>query len=369
MKLGIDVSTFFETQRFGATYFDKNKKVQPLDMLRANGVDYMRIRLWVDPYDESGNPYLGGTCDLDNFIRLAKLAQQKGYAVMLDIHYSDFWCDPGKQTIPKSWQGLDFNQLVAKLYDYTKETLTTIKQQGINLKFIQVGNEITNGILWPFAKIEKHEVGPRTNYESLRTLLKAGVAACREVTPEAALVLHLERSYDQELYNEFFAQMTDVDYDVIGFSYYPYWHGTFEQFFANVQNCKKFGKRLMVVEVGYGFTVEDYVKEAHGGTHLVVDATVTETLGFAHDYPLTPVGQAKFVKDFLKLAKANGIEAVFWWEPLWVPGEGICWASEEAQRYTGAETIKSCRNEWANQCLFDYDGKKLPAFDEFRTEK
>ena len=286
---------------------------------------------------------------------------------MLDFHYSDFWCDPGKQTIPKSWHGLDLDGLSEKLYEYTRSVLNTVKQNGINVKFIQVGNEITNGILWPVGKLDEAQK-PRTNYDSLKKLLKAGVKACREVVPDAALVLHLERSYDQELYNEFFSEMTDVDYDIIGFSYYPYWHGTFEQFFANVDNCKKFGKRLMVVEVGYGFTLEDYIKSAHGGAHLVIDATVVEGLGFIKDYPLTPDGQAKFVKDFLVLAHKHGVEAAYWWEPLWIPGDGICWASEEGQRYTGATEIKSMRNEWANQCLFDYEGKKLPAFDEFRIK-
>lgn len=365
MKLGIDVSTYFEEIDNGATYYDGDKKVSPLDMFRANGVEYMRIRLWVDPYCSNGDPYLGGTCDLKNFIRLAKHAQEKGYAVMLDFHYSDFWCDPGKQTIPKSWQGLDLDGLCDKVYEYTKSTLIIAKENGIDVKIIQVGNEITNGILWPIGKLEG-EKPPRTNYKNLRKLLKAGVMACREVTPSASLVLHLEKSYDQELYNEFYSQMTDIDYDIIGFSYYPYWHGTFEQFFANVDNCKKFGKRLMVVETGYGFTVEDYIKSAHGGAHLVIDATMAEGMSFAKDYPLTPDGQAKFVRNLLPLAKKHGVEAVMWWEPLWIPGDGICWATEEAQRYAHEPVIKSTRNEWANQCLFDYQGKKLPAFDEFK---
>ncbi|MCH5154008.1 MAG: glycosyl hydrolase 53 family protein [Clostridiales bacterium] len=365
MKLGIDVSTYFEEIDRGATYYDGKNEVQPLDMLRANGVEYMRIRVWVDPYDKDGNPYLGGTCDLKNFIRLATLAQEKGYSVMLDIHYSDFWCDPGKQTIPKAWFGLDLVGLEKKVYEYTKSILATAEQNGIDIKFIQVGNEITNGMLWPVGKLDE-DVKPRSNYDSLKRLINAGVKACREVKPSAALVLHLERSYDQDLYNEFFGQMTDIDYDIIGFSYYPYWHGTFEQFFANIDNCKKFGKRLMIVEVGYGFTLEDYIKNAHGGAHLVIDASVVDGLGFVKDYPLTPEGQAKFVRDLLPLAISHGVEAVFWWEPLWIPGEGICWSSEEAQRYTGATEIKSTRNEWANQCLFDYEGKKLPAFDEFK---
>lgn len=370
MKLGIDVSTYFEELNSGATYYDGAKQVQPLDTFRANGVDYMRIRLWVHPYDEQGNPYLGGTCDLDNFVRLATLAQSKGYEIMLDIHYSDFWCDPGKQCVPKSWAHLNLDGLVQKVYDYTRETLLAIKEHGINLVYIQVGNEITNGMLWPFGKLVEQPDGSRTNYDSLIKLLKAGIKACREVTPSAQLILHLEKSYDQVIYNEYFTHMEQagVDYDIIGYSYYPYWHGTFEQFYANVDFCKKFGKRQMVVELGYAFTAEDYIKHDHGGAHLVVSNENIGSLGFVQEYPISREGQRHFTERFLQLAELHGIEAVFWWEPLWIPGKGICWASETAMKYIHEEG-KSSRNEWANQCLFDYKGKKLPSFDAFRIKK
>lgn len=370
MKLGIDVSTYFEELAHGATYYDGKKRVEPLDMLRANGVDCMRIRLWVHPYDEQGNPYLGGTCDLDNFLRLATLAASKGYAIMLDLHYSDFWADPGKQFIPKSWVGLDLDGLVQRVYDYTKQTLTTIAAHGIKLAYIQVGNEITNGMLWPFGHLHEQKIGSRTNYDSLIKLLKSGIAACREVSPSADIILHLEKSYDQVIYNEYFTHMEQagVDYDVIGYSYYPYWHGTFEQFYANVDFCKKFGKRQMVVELGYAFTAEDYIKHEHGGAHLVVSNDNLDSFGFVQEYPITPAGQAHFTEVFLSMAELHGIEAVYWWEPLWIPGDGICWASQGAMKYIHEEG-KSSRNEWANQCLFDYKGRKLPAFDAFRVKK
>lgn len=368
MKLGIDVSTYFEELNAGAVYLDNGVAVDPLDMFRANGVKGMRIRLWVDPRDEQGNPYLAGTCDLEHFIKLATYAQSRGYSIMLDIHYSDFWCDPGKQRVPKSWHCATLDELAVKVYDYTKETLLTIAEHGIKLEYVQIGNEITNGILWPFGQLSERPDGSRTNYHSLKTLLKSGVRAAREVTPDTSVILHLERSYDQRIYNEFFTNMSDVDFDVIGFSYYPYWHGTFEQFFANVEMCKKFGKREMVVELGYAFTLEDYIKNSHGGAHLVVGENNVESLGFVKEYPISPEGQRRFVKDFLAQAYAHGLEGVYWWEPLWIPGEGICWATDEAQRYLGAEEIKSTRNEWANQCLFDYGGRKLPAFDEFKIK-
>ena len=369
MRLGIDVSTYFEEKEHGAKYYDGNKVVEPLDMFRANGVDCMRIRLWVNPKSEKGEPYLAGNCDLDNFLKLATLAKSKGYSIMLDFHYSDFWADPGKQFVPKSWAHLDLDGLVQKVYDYTKETLVIIAEHGIELSYIQVGNEITNGMLWPHGHLNEQPNGSRTNYDSLIRLLNAAIKACREITPKSQLILHLEKSYDQVIYNEYFTQMEQagVDFDIIGYSYYPYWHGTFEQFYANVDFCKKFGKRQMVVELGYAFTAEDYIKHDHGGAHLVVSNENMDSLGFTQEYPISREGQKRFTEKFLSLAEAHGIEAVFWWEPLWIPGDGICWASEVAMKYIHEEG-KSARNEWANQCLFDYKGRKLPAFDVFKKK-
>lgn len=365
MFLGIDVSTYFDELEHGAVYLDGEAPMEPLDAFRQNGVDYMRIRLWNHPYSEEGSPYLGGTCDLDNFLKLAHLALDKGYKLLLDLHYSDFWADPAKQCIPKAWASLPLDALAEQVYSFTRDTLEMIRAEGLDLPLIQVGNEITNGILWPVGKLDE-TTSPRGNYPALATLLRAGIRACREVYPQAGIVLHLERSYDQAVYTEFFTKMEEleVDYDIIGASYYPYWHGTFEQFFANMDQCgQMFGKPRMVMEMGYGFTMEDYIKSSNGG--LVFGRDTAQNFVCELPYPLTPQGQADFVARFLTLCKEHGIDGVFYWEPLWIPGDGICWASTEGQAYIGEEG-KPTRNEWANQCLFDYQGCKLPAFDQFR---
>lgn len=369
MILGIDCSTYLEELNANAKYYDNRSQIDPLDAFRKNNVSAVRLRLWVNPYSPSGHPYLAGTCDLDCFIKTAKLFQSKGFDIMLDIHYSDFWADPGKQFIPKDWRENTVSSLAEKVYSYTKETLEIIEKEQIKLSFVQVGNEITNGMLWPIGKLVENEDGTRSNYESLITLLKAGVKACREMMPATELVIHLERSYDQKVYNEFFDEITEngVDFDIIGMSYYPYWHGNLKQFFANVDNCKKYGKKIMAVELGYAFTLEDYIKESGvGGAKLVINENNADSFDFLKTYPVTPEGQAKFVRDFIDSAKAHGLDGIFWWEPLWIPGEGICWASPEAKEYIGETDKLSCRNEWANQCLFDYEGKKLPAFDEYK---
>lgn len=365
MILGIDVSTYLEELEHGAKYLDGSAQIDPLDAFANNGVDYMRIRIWNDPYSPSGEPYLAGSCDLENYIRLGTLAKAKGYRLLMDLHYSDFWADPGKQMVPKAWADYDVDALAEAVYTFTGNCLRKACDAGVAPDMIQVGNEITNGILWPLGKLEPGD-GKRGNYGNLCRLLDAGCRACREVTPGAKIVLHLERSNDKAVYQEFFTEVRNagIDYDIIGASYYPYWHGTPRELFDNLNSCRCFGKERMVMELGYGFTTQPYLLEGEE-RRLVIDAERAYVPGFTEKYPVTPEGQAAFVRDFLAQARENGIGGVFYWEPLWLPGEGICWASEAGQKYIHEEG-KSTTNEWANQCLFDYEGQKLPAFDAFR---
>ena len=364
MILGIDVSTYLEELSHGAKYYDGGTVIDPLDAFVHNGVDYMRIRIWNDPKSPDGKPYLAGDCDIDNYVRLGRLAKEKGYKLLMDLHYSDFWADPGKQMIPKAWADYGIDEMVDAVYSFTKECLNTAVREGVAPTLIQVGNEITNGILWPVGKLEID--GKRGNYDNFCRLIGAGCSACREICPEARIILHLERSNDKAVYQEFYTEMANhgISYDIIGASYYPYWHGTPAELMENLNACKHFGKEIMVVELGYGFTDKGYTL---GGEErrLVIDAERAVVPGVTDRYPLTPKGQAEYIKDFLTLVRENGIAGVFYWEPLWLPGEGICWASEAGQAYIHEEG-KSTSNEWANQCLFDYEGRKLPAFDEFR---
>lgn len=364
MILGIDASTYLEELEHGAVYLDGTIPMEPLDAFHRNGVDYLRIRVWNDPHSPEGEAYLAGTCDIDHYIRLATLAKQKGYRLLLDFHYSDFWADPGKQMIPRAWRDFDEDRMVGAVYTFTKSCLEAAVAADVAPDLVQVGNEITNGMLWPLGKLENPD-GSRGNYDVFCQLVSAGCRACREVLPKAKIVLHLERSNDCAVYQEFFEQMEHhgIDYDIIGASYYPYWHGTPEELFTNLEGCRRFGKERMVMELGYGFTVHPYVL---GGEEkrLVIDADRAYVPGFTEKYPISPEGQAAFVRDFLAQAREREIDGVFYWEPLWLPGEGICWASPAGQAYIHEEG-KSTANEWANQCLFDYSGQKLPAFDQF----
>lgn len=369
MFLGIDASTQLEVNAKNPHYFYKGQEIEPWKFLfDHNGVKSMRLRLWINPYDENGHRYGGGTVDLPSFIKLAKEAEKIGYSILLDIHYSDFWCDPGKQLLPKAWRGLSLDEVVDKVYEYTVSTIKAIEKEGISLPYIQIGNEITNGMLWPLGKLEDNpNGGVRLGYDNLAKILKAGVAGAREAAPNSKLIIHLEKSGDKERHEEFYREITarGVDFDIIGLSYYPYWHGTFDMLFANVTNLQaKFHKPIWIVETGYGFTMAPFVSNGNYGDNLISEKFF-EQEGVYQPYPLTLEGQKEFIATLLKKAKEHDIGAIYYWEPLWLPLEGLEWASKEGETYTG-ETNKPTHNEWANQCLFDYDGNATPALDKYK---
>lgn len=370
MILGIDVSTYLEQQRIAHSIYKKDGKViDPFEIFKNNGVTYLRTRIWNHPYGENGEPYLAGTCDLNNFIELVKTLKPYGFKNVVDFHYSDFWTDPSKQYLPKAWSCFNFDQLVTAVYDFTKDSLLRIKSENINVDMVQVGNEITHGMLWPFGKIEGGEQ-KESSYDRFATLLKSGISAVNEVYPNAKIIIHLEESFNQDLYRDILSNLLSrgVKIDIVGSSYYPFWHHQFDEYFANMDMVQKeFGLKVMNVELGFPFTTLDYRVDEETGKrkHLVINAdNIQDYLKLMPYYP-DPDGQKKFVKEFIHLAKIHGLEGAFYWEPLWIPGDGICWASKEGQAYQN-DTSKDTRNEWANQCLFDYEGNALPALDEFK---
>ena len=193
-----------------------------------------RFRLWVNPYDEEGRPYGGGTNDLPTFIKLAKHAQECGMEVMLDFHYSDFFVDPSRQKPPRAWKGLDFPEMVEALKAYTRETLLKIKEEGIDLAAIQVGNETTNGMLHPFGDVWKKEFDEKKGggFKAFVTFFNAGARVCKEIYPNAKIICHLEHSGSFKIQDEFMEGVTKegIEFDVLGESYYTYWHGNLRDF-------------------------------------------------------------------------------------------------------------------------------------------
>ncbi len=368
--LGMDFSSLEETEALGGTFRQNERSGDLVEILSQNGINAARIRLWANPFSEEGEPYGAGNCDLACVMRLARRARAKGMRFLLDIHYSDFWCDPGRQLPPKAWAKLGLDELCQRVYEYTRATLLCLKEAGLAPDMVQVGNEITNGMLWPYGRLTDPEPGKkREGYLGLSRLVNAGCKAVRD-SGGAKIMLHLERSGDNAVWREWFDEILarGADFDVIGASYYPYWHGNFENLQNNLNDMiRRYEKDVMVVETAYAFTSEHFDPSLEGA-NLVINDSLKCFDGSDAPYPLSMEGQTAFVRELLNLVKnlhGGRGKGVYYWEPAWLPLKGSTWATRAARAYMD-ELHKPGGNEWANQCIFDYHGNANDALLEFK---
>src|SRR5690625_6731 len=357
--IGGDISMLEEVEDLGGEFYEDDIQKDALEILSSNGMNYVRLRLWVDPYDDQGNPYGGGTNDLDTTINLAKRAKANGMEVLLDIHYSDFWADPGTQTKPKAWQNLNYSQLKDQVYNYSRDVITTMKSEGVMPKMVQVGNEITSGILW-----DDGSVGDgNDNFVELAELLSMGIDGINDAlspSENIEIVLHLDHGGDNDLYRWWFDAIVaeEVDFDIIGLSYYPFWHGTMGELQYNMNDVsKRYDKDVMIVETAYAFTLED--GDGLGNSFFKEE----EKVG---GYPASTQGQMDFIRDLREIVEDipnNRGRGIHWWEPTWLPVEGANWGTEAGKLYNNDTGLLS--NPWDNQTLFDFDGNALESLSQF----
>ncbi len=357
---GMDISSLLEEESCGAKYYNHGREADLLDILRDYGVNSIRLRLWNDPYDEEGNPYGAGTNDLDKTIVLARRAREHKMGWLLDFHYSDFWADPGKQIVPKAWRGLDEAELEQAVYDYTVDVMRRLEEENLLPSMVQVGNELTNGLLWP--------TGKKPEYDNMARYINAGIRGVRFVDRRVPIMIHLDNGGLNEMYVDWFEHFMErcEPFEIIGLSYYPFWHGTMEQLESNMRDmAERYGKKLVVAEVSTGFTMEDYRdREKLPKNELKGMATRAELVEHL-EYPMSPQGQADFMRDIMsRIQSVPGGAGFYYWEPAWIPVCGCGWANEAALLYTGEKGPGG--NEWANQALFDYDGNALPALEVIR---
>ena len=369
--IGADFSTLEEVENQGGVFYENGKTVQLEKCLADNGVSSVRLRIWNDPYSSDGAEYGGGTCDIERIIRIAKRAKSQGMSVMLDFHYSDFWCDPARQGIPKAWSGKTLDEMCDELYRFTKLAVERFAAEGINPEYIQVGNEITNGMLWNVGKLNwETPAGLSEEFDRLSRLVNAGTKAVRECS-DAKIIIHLERSGDNRLWREWFDNMTKrgMDFDIIGASYYPLWHGSLDNMRANFDDMiTRYDKDIMIVETAYPFTAQHHNPEKKD---LIFGEGFTLEDGSKPVYPFTKEGQTAFIHDLIDTSlkvKDGRCKAIYYWEPGWLPLRESTWATTSALKDIGEEE-KGTGNEWANQCLFDYGGNANPAIYEFRRFK
>ena len=358
---GMDVSSLLELEGLGAKFYDEDGDERNLlAILQEYGVNALWLRLWNHPYSKDGEPYGAGTNDLETALELAKRAKERGLDVLLNLHYSDFWANPGRQMKPKAWYDYTGKRLESAVYDFTVAVLREFQREGIFPDMVQVGNGLSNGLLWPDGK--------RPDFESIAQLVNAGIHGVRDTLPDIPVMIHLGNGGNARLYQEwfdnYFASDGD-DFEVMGLSYDPFLHGSLEDLEHNMNDIAlRYGKELLVAEASMAYTMEDYASHEELEPSKGIGMAARQKTMKKMDYPVTKQGQADFMKDFIarirRVPKGLG-KGFFYWEPAWIPTPGSGWATEASLKYM--KEPGPCGNQWANQALFDYEGRPLPALN------
>lgn len=383
---GVDISSYRALKDSGVKYYDfEGNELDDagfFKLLKASGINYVRIRVWNNPYDASGNGYGGGNNDLLKAVDMGKLATDAGMRVLIDFHYSDFWADPAKQKAPKAWADMTIAEKTAAVKDYTMNSLNTLLDAGVDVGMVQVGNETNNGI------------AGESGLENANTtaIFRAGCEAIQQVeqdrNKEIKAVVHFANPEKQN-YMTYAKALADagVEYDVFASSYYPYWHGTLDNL-KNQLNAitEKYGKEVMVAETSWATGLED--SDGHANT-------VREGNNDAGmDYDFSIYGQAKELREVINaVAEMDKGIGVFYWEPAWIPVNvydpeaedakqtlatnkaawekyGSGWVASYAKEYDAEDAGKWYGGSAIdNQALFDASGHPLETLKIFSYVK
>ena len=376
--MGVDISSAMAEFASGVTYqdFEGNTIDNITDFckfLAECGVTHVRVRIWNDPYDADGNGYGGGNNDVETAVQIAEGCQAAGLKMLLDFHCSDFWCDPSKQQAPKAWKTFSLEQKADALQTFLTDSLQKIAATGADIDMVQVGNETTGGFIG------------ETDNASVCTLFNAGAAAIRAFDPEIRVVIHITNPEKGRL-TQWGKILHDngVDYDILATSYYPYWHGSFENLQSEMQKVQTtYGKDVMVAETSYAFTLAD--TDGHDNTVRVGN----NDTGMA--YPFSVQGQASFLRDLIAAVSEAGGLGVYYWEPAWITvGDTTGLTGDAYNQQVEANKVKweQYGSGWAssfsaeydpddagvwyggsavdNQALFDADGAALPSAEVWK---
>ncbi|MGO4107828.1 glycosyl hydrolase 53 family protein [Paenibacillus sp. YAF4_2] len=336
---GVDISTLQALEDQHVKFYDKGNEQDLLTIMKNHGVNYVRLRLWNDPEQADGYN------DKAHVLAMAERVKDAGMKLLLDFHYSDFWADPGQQVKPAAWKDLSFADLKTAVYTYTEDVMSDLAAADAYPDMVQIGNEINSGMLLPD--------GSTTNMDNLAELIKEGAKAVRDTTPDGQttqIMLHLAEGGNNSKFRSFFDAITarGVDYDVIGMSYYPFWHGSFQQLKSNMDDvAARYGKQIVVAETSYPNTLEN--GDDHPNT---VGETETKLVGFEASVENQKLVTETVLNTVAHVQGGLGL-GVFYWEPAWLPGVG--WKQGEG-------------NAWENQAMFDYDGNALTSLDAFQYE-
>lgn len=374
---GIDISSYTALKKAGVKYYDnEGKEASLLKVLSDNGVNYIRIRIWNDSYNEKGETYGGGSNDVKAGLEIAKEAAKYNIKVLLGFHYSDFWADPAVQLLPKAWEKDRNNQekMCSNVYEFTKETLEQFKDAGADIGMVQVGNEISQGMMGIMHRTKANVWQEEEKSVLIDSYLNAGARAVRECVPDALVAIHLD-TLNLSIYKDAMNawERDKVDYDVLGSSSYAFWAG--KNMLGNVRKAGNYvasrGKLFAVLETSW----LNSQKDADGTVNMVNNTKDAV-------YKVGPQGQADMLSDLYDaiLSNDNGLGA-FYWEGAWIPVKagwvnwkynkemanefGTGWATENAGGYYPKSKLYYNGNpvwggdSWDNQTLFDDKGYPL----------
>lgn len=350
---GGDLSGLAKNEAYGATYADADGTPgDAVEILADAGMNLGRLKVWVDPAD--------GWNEKADVVASAKRITDAGLELLVDFHYSDRWTDPGAQGVPAAWKDFTPEQLAVAVHDHTRDVLDALAAEGITADYVQVGNEINPGMLWPWGQtwdVDTSDGVTGAQWDNLASFLTAGATAVREVSDETQVILHLTNINNgigglTWWFDEVTAR--SVPFDLVGLSYYGYWHGSLADLQEAVTTLSdRYDRDVLVVETAYPFTLED----DSPAWENVIDLPTELVAG----YPATPQGQAaalRAVQDAVASAPGGrGIGTVYW-EPAWTAVEGNGWDPADP----------SSGNAWENQALFDLDGRLLPAATELAPD-
>lgn len=319
----VDISTYPEISGFDPVFYDLNGEPQKfLSILKENGVNTIRLRLWVNPKNNHSG--------LSEVRQFSKTLRDKGFKIWLTLHYSDTWADPGHQEIPLQWQGKGFPALKDSLYAYTEKVIRTISPE-----YIQIGNEINSGLLHPYGDISQ-------NLEQFKELMKSGIAAVRKNSADTEIILHFAGIEGSDW---FFDQVRRLDYDIIGISYYPVWHGkSLDHLHTHLNLLSETkGKKIVIAETAYPFTLSwnDWTNNIVGLEEQLI----------LPEFPATANGQKAFIRALKQIIQEieKGVGFCYWGAEL------IAWKGNQAKD----------GSDWENQALFDFQNRSLPVLLEF----
>jgi arabinogalactan endo-1,4-beta-galactosidase len=322
----VDISSYPEISNSNPIFYDlEGNQNDFLTILKDNGINTIRLRLWVNPINEHSG--------FDEVKKFSQTLKTNGFKTWLTLHYSDTWTDPGHQETPIQWQGISFTALKDSVYKYTEKIVSKLQPD-----YIQIGNEINSGFLHPYGHISN-------NFQQYKELTNTAILAVRTNTKDTEIILHFAGIEGSDW---FFNQVNTIDYDIIGLSYYPIWHGKSLENLTNnmAQLSQTHNKNVLIAETAYPFTLEwnDWTNNILGFKEQLI----------LPEYPATSEGQKKFIKQIKKLTNEvkNGIGFCYWGAEL------IAWKGNQS----------ADASPWENQALFDFDNNALPVLREFKTE-